>query len=69
VQIYISWMYLIFLYLLPFSLLAVYNSLIYAEIRQKREGFKISAYFCTYLVRQPSGMRKSAGNRNIYKSV
>jgi hypothetical protein len=38
-------MYLIFLYLLPFSLLAVYNSLIYAEIRQKKRGFQKSAYF------------------------
>jgi hypothetical protein len=38
-------MYLIFLYLLPFSLLAVYNSLIYAEIRQKREGFKIRVFY------------------------
>ena len=29
-------MYLVFLYLLPFSLLAVYNTLIYREIRQIR---------------------------------
>ena len=33
-QIYINWMYLIFLYLTPFTLLAVFNILIYREVRR-----------------------------------
>ena len=33
-QIYINWMYLIFLYLAPFTLLAVFNILIYKEVRR-----------------------------------
>ena len=33
-QIYINWMYLIFLYLAPFTLLAVFNILIYREVRR-----------------------------------
>ena len=34
IEIYINWMYLIFLYLAPFSLLAVFNILIYREVRR-----------------------------------
>ena len=33
-QVYINWLYLIFLYLFPFSLLAVFNILIYSEVRR-----------------------------------
>jgi hypothetical protein len=34
VQVYINWLYLIFLYLFPFTLLAVFNILIYSEVRR-----------------------------------
>jgi hypothetical protein len=34
VEVYINWLYLIFLYLFPFTLLAVFNILIYSEVRR-----------------------------------
>ena len=32
-QVYMTWLYFVFMYILPFTLLAVFNLLIYKEIR------------------------------------
>jgi len=62
IEIYITWMYLIFLYLVPFTLLAVFNILIFREVRrankvraqlsrnQKREIGLAIMLFCVVIV-------------------
>ncbi|XP_055711920.1 FMRFamide receptor-like [Phlebotomus papatasi] len=43
IEIYIHWLYLIFIYVLPFSQLAILNSLIYAQVRRaNRERQRLS---------------------------
>ena len=34
ISIYVTWMYLVFMYIVPFSCLAVFNLLIFLEIRR-----------------------------------
>ena len=33
-KVYMTWLYLVFMYILPFTLLAIFNILIYMEIRK-----------------------------------
>ena len=36
-QIYMTWMYLVFMYIIPFSLLAIFNLLIYKKIKRSSQ--------------------------------
>ena len=61
-QVYINWMYMIFMYIIPFGLLAVFNILIYMEVRranslraqltrvQKREIGLAMMLFCVVII-------------------